>query len=145
MTRTLRTPLALAAGLMLATSLAACGSETTDTATSAASQAGASASSAASQAGASASSAVAGATGAATGKTYTIAVVNDHDNESSCWAAIDGKVYDLTTWIGKHPGGPNRITSICGQDATDAFKQQHGDDNTPNKRLAGFEIGTLQK
>ncbi|MCH8613613.1 cytochrome b5 domain-containing protein [Arsenicicoccus dermatophilus] len=80
---------------------------------------------------------------AAGGKTYTIAVVNDHDNATSCWAAIDGKVYDLTTWISRHPGGPKRIEGICGQDATAQFTTQHGANAEAKARLATFQIGTL--
>src|SRR5690242_3032626 len=58
-------------------------------------------------------------------KTYTLAEVATHKNNSSCWTAINGKVYDLTSWINRHPGGPERILNICGTDATDAFNIQH--------------------
>ncbi len=41
--------------------------------------------------------------------TYSMAMVAKHGGSSSCWTAINGKVYDLTAWIGQHPGGPVNI------------------------------------
>src|ERR1700749_592681 len=40
---------------------------------------------------------------------YTLATIATHNNASSCWAALNGKVYDLTSWINQHPGGPEHI------------------------------------
>lgn len=76
-------------------------------------------------------------------KTFTMVEVQQHASASSCWTAIDGKVYDVTNWINQHPGGPQRIISLCGTDGTAAFHGQHGSQTQPNKKLAGFEIGTL--
>lgn len=82
-------------------------------------------------------------TPSASAKAYTITDVQQHASASSCWSAIDGKVYDLTAWINQHPGGPQRILSLCGTDGTTAFHDQHGSQSQPNQKLAGFEIGTL--
>jgi cytochrome b involved in lipid metabolism len=75
--------------------------------------------------------------------TYTSAQVAAHSGASSCWAVINGTVYDLTSWINQHPGGPDRILSICGKDGTAAFEGQHGTQGRPNAILATFKIGTL--
>lgn len=77
------------------------------------------------------------------GAAYTLAQVREHASTTSCWAAVSGSVYDLTTWIGQHPGGAAAITGLCGTDATAAFTAQHGDDQAPQQRLAGFRIGAL--
>jgi cytochrome b involved in lipid metabolism len=82
--------------------------------------------------------------GASTATGYTLAMVATHKNASSCWTAIDGKVYDLTKWINQHPGGTEAILSICGKDGTAAFHTQHEGQSEPAERLAGFQIGTLQ-
>lgn len=111
--------LACSAALLLTTSLAACGEKADDDAPAA-------------QPPASAAS-----------TTYTMADVKKHADPSSCWTVIDGKVYDVTQWIGQHPGGPNRIEALCGNDATGAFNGQHSNDTTPHKRLASFQIGVL--
>ena len=74
---------------------------------------------------------------------YTMDDVAAHDSEASCWAAIDGNVYDLTEWIGQHPGGSQRILPLCGTDATAAFQDQHDSDDRPQEQLAQFRIGDL--
>ena len=74
---------------------------------------------------------------------YTLAQIATHNNASSCWAAINGKVYNLTAWINQHPGGPERILSICGTDGSAAFNGQHGGQSQPANELTNFYIGTL--
>jgi cytochrome b involved in lipid metabolism len=74
---------------------------------------------------------------------YTLADVAQHPTASSCWSAIDGNVYDLTSWINQHPGGPEAILGICGTDGSAAFNAQHGGQSRPETELATFKIGTL--
>lgn len=80
---------------------------------------------------------------ASAASTYTMADVGKHNNEQSCWTVVDGKVYDVTQWIGQHPGGRQRILNLCGKDGSADFTGQHGNDDTAKGRLASFEIGTL--
>ena len=75
---------------------------------------------------------------------YTLKEISTHSSASSCWSAIQNNVYDLTSWINKHPGGPNRILSICGKDGTSAFMGQHAGQSRPQNELAGFLIGILK-
>lgn len=77
-------------------------------------------------------------------KTYSFEEVQIHNSKQSCWSAIRGKVYDLTSWISNHPGGEKAILSICGKDGTEAFVNQHGGKDKPEKTLSQFEIGELQ-
>ncbi|MGC9605149.1 MAG: cytochrome b5-like heme/steroid binding domain-containing protein [Minisyncoccia bacterium] len=74
---------------------------------------------------------------------YTMADVAKHNSASSCWTAINSKVYDLTNWIGQHPGGQQAILSICGIDGSAAFNNQHGGQSRPANELAAFYIGDL--
>lgn len=74
---------------------------------------------------------------------YTLAEVAVHADASSCWTAVGGKVYDLTSFIAKHPGGAENILRICGIDGTAAFEKQHGGDSKPENTLDGFYIGEL--
>lgn len=61
----------------------------------------------------------------ASGQQFTLEEVALNNTASSCWAVVDGSVYDLTTWIAEHPGGPRVIERLCGTDATSAFTNQH--------------------
>jgi cytochrome b involved in lipid metabolism len=78
-----------------------------------------------------------------TSTVYTLADVAQHSTATSCWSAINGGVYDLTSWINKHPGGPEAILGICGKDGSAAFNAQHGGQSRPANELAGFKIGVL--
>jgi len=77
-------------------------------------------------------------------KTYTMEEISKHNSKESCWTVIRGDVYDLTRWIDKHPGGPDKILKICGKDGTDLFVRQHGGKEKQEKILEGFEIGVLK-
>jgi hypothetical protein len=74
---------------------------------------------------------------------YTMAQVRANNSATSCWAVINGTVYNLTTWINSHPGGSGAIISLCGTDATSAFTSKHGSKSGPNSQLAGFRLGPL--
>jgi cytochrome b involved in lipid metabolism len=76
-------------------------------------------------------------------KTYTMSDVSAHNNKSDCWTAINGGVYNLTTWIGQHPGGEQAILQLCGKDGSAAFNGQHGGMAQQAQILATFRIGLL--
>lgn len=76
-------------------------------------------------------------------KSYTMAEVAKHGSPSNCWSAINGGVYNLTSWIDQHPGGSDDIISMCGTDASSAYNSQHGGQRRPANELAGFKIGVL--
>eukprot|EP00933_Yihiella_yeosuensis_P065894 TRINITY_DN6989_c2_g4_i1.p1 TRINITY_DN6989_c2_g4~~TRINITY_DN6989_c2_g4_i1.p1 ORF type:complete len:738 (-),score=156.14 TRINITY_DN6989_c2_g4_i1:55-2268(-) len=48
-----------------------------------------------------------------------------HNTPDDCWVAIDGKVYDLTEFLGRHPGGKATILAWAGKDATKFFNEIH--------------------
>ncbi|MFZ2621068.1 MAG: cytochrome b5-like heme/steroid binding domain-containing protein [Minisyncoccia bacterium] len=75
--------------------------------------------------------------------TFTLAQVATHNSSASCYSVVNGGVYDLTAWIGQHPGGSSAIKSMCGVDASDAFNGQHGGQARPASELTGFKIGVL--
>jgi cytochrome b involved in lipid metabolism len=66
-----------------------------------------------------------------------------HQSATDCWVAIDGNVYNLTDWVSKHPGGPDKIIKLCGKDGSVIFNGQHGGQPQPEAALAMFKIGTL--
>lgn len=75
----------------------------------------------------------------------SITEVANHADSKSCWSAIDGSVYELTDWIGKHPGGATVIKAICGKDGSGAFNGQHAGQKRPADFLASYKIGELAK
>ncbi len=90
-----------------------------------------------------ASTAAPSASASATTATFTLAQVAQHSTATDCWTVVDGKVYDLTEWVGRHPGGTRAVTGMCGVDATAAFQRAHAGEQGPADALARYQIGTL--
>lgn len=55
---------------------------------------------------------------------FTPAQVAPHNLASDCWMIINGKVYNLTSFIPIHPGG-NAMVPFCGQDGSAIFASIH--------------------
>ncbi|CAD8150575.1 unnamed protein product [Paramecium pentaurelia] len=66
-----------------------------------------------------------------------------HDNQSSAYVAIKGKVYDVTSFLNSHPGGREFLLLNCGRDASLAFQSYHPFSEKPEKLLEKYLIGDL--
>ncbi len=75
---------------------------------------------------------------------YSEAQVSAHNSSQSCWSIIEGKVYDLTAYIPRHKGGPEKIIAICGKDGTAEFSEEHDGKQKPAIELAKMYLGDLQ-
>ena len=78
------------------------------------------------------------------GQLITEAQLLAHSTLDSCWAAVEGVVYDLSGYGAEHPGGASQIQALCGTDATAAFSAEHGFVGTPANVLAAMKIGDLE-
>ncbi len=76
-------------------------------------------------------------------KTFTMTEVSVHSTDKSCYTTINGNVYDVTSYIPRHPGGVSKILKICGKDGSSLFEDQHGGQTKPEQLLASFKIGVL--
>ncbi len=75
--------------------------------------------------------------------TFTLAQIATHNVTSDCWTAINGSVYNLTSFIAAHPGGEATIATLCGIDGTAAFNAIHGTDGIAEAALVPLKIGIL--
>ena len=69
-----------------------------------------------------------------------------HATETDCWMAIQGVVYDITSYLPDHPSRPSVILPWCGKDASDAYKTKtKGRSHTPEADglLPRYRIGVL--
>jgi cytochrome b involved in lipid metabolism len=81
-------------------------------------------------------------TASAVALTYSLADIAAHNSGDNCWMALDGKVFDVSKYTPKHPGG-EAILQGCGKDATEMFKGvPHSDKATA--MLGSFYIGDLR-
>lgn len=71
-------------------------------------------------------------------KHFTREEIEKHNARDDCWIVVDGKVYDATSVLEWHPGGPAAIMAHAGkvhQDTTDEFASIH--DDFANQKLNG--------
>ncbi|MEM0437772.1 MAG: cytochrome b5-like heme/steroid binding domain-containing protein [Candidatus Micrarchaeia archaeon] len=60
-----------------------------------------------------------------------------HSTAQDCWVVVEGKVYDVTSIMGKHPNVAKCIIPFCGKDATSSFRSyEHSND-----ALKGIYVG----
>jgi len=77
---------------------------------------------------------------------YTLQQVAAHASAASCWLAVEGKVYDVTPYIPRHPAPQKVLLRWCGKEATEGMRtKSYGGDHTPEAwgMLDEFLIGTL--
>ena len=72
-----------------------------------------------------------------------------HNKANDCWLLISSKIYNVTSYIGSHPGGANEIIKFCGTDATTAFQTKDGRGNNHSQAayamLVPYYIGNLNQ
>lgn len=76
-------------------------------------------------------------------KALTADEVALHSTAADCWSVVNGNVYDLTSFVNRHPGGSGNINLMCGKDATSAFTGQHGSGGKANNELSNLLLGPL--
>ncbi|XP_050373449.1 cytochrome b5 [Argentina anserina] len=75
-------------------------------------------------------------------KLYTMKEASQHNTKDDCWIVIDGKVYDVSTYMDDHPGGDDVILATTGQDATDEFEDA-GHSKSAKELMETMCIGEL--
>lgn len=55
--------------------------------------------------------------------------LQNHNKKSDCWISYSGHIYNMTSYIGFHPGGDDYIIRYCGKDATEIFNRNHSEDS----------------
>lgn len=73
----------------------------------------------------------------------TMDEVAQHATPDDCWTVIDGHVYDMTSFLGRHPAGERAIERLCGRDGTRDFNGEHSGENEPGSWLETLKIGKL--
>lgn len=84
---------------------------------------------------------------------YTAAQVAERNTAQECWTIINDKVYNLSSYIPRHPGG-DEILLACGNDGTSLFEQRTTADgqvvggggshsSSAEASLKELQIGTL--
>ena len=75
--------------------------------------------------------------------TYTWQQVAAHNTVDSCWVYCHSSVYDITTWLDRHPGGRDLLLLSAGRDVTDLLPSYHPFTDAPQRVLSKYLIGQL--
>ncbi|CAN6675798.1 unnamed protein product [Malus baccata var. baccata] len=75
-------------------------------------------------------------------KLYTMQEASQHNTKDNCWVVIDGKVYDVSTYLDDHPGGDDVLLAATGRDATEDFEEA-GHSKTAREEMKALCIGEV--
>ncbi|KAJ2979457.1 hypothetical protein NUW58_g7193 [Xylaria curta] len=59
---------------------------------------------------------------------WDAAEVAKHNKTDDCWVVINNNIWDVTDWLGKHPGGQQVIFDHAGGNASGAYNGKHPPD-----------------
>lgn len=75
---------------------------------------------------------------------YTRNEVSEHCFEGDVWIIIRDRVYDVSSFVDRHPGGSEIMFDYAGMDATDAFESL-GHSEDARKLVLKFDIGGVKE
>ncbi len=58
-------------------------------------------------------------------KVVSFEELNKHNTPADLWVSVNGSVYDVTSFIDKHPGLRGPFINYAGKDASDGFNKVH--------------------
>lgn len=69
-----------------------------------------------------------------------------HNDKDDCWISYQKKVYDVTSYLPKHPGSAQAIIPYCGtaEEFEKAFTSQHGTSKVGLLQKMGIYKGELE-
>lgn len=73
----------------------------------------------------------------------SLALLSKHDSVNDCWVAYNGKVYDISSYLPRHPGSSAAIAPSCGtaDEFKNAFEGKHGTNKVSSLMNVGVLIG----
>ena len=76
-------------------------------------------------------------------KVFTLEEISKHNTLTDCWIIINDSLYDVTSYIDRHPGGSDKIIKYAGNDATAEFNSIHS--QYAKSILKAFIVGKLKE
>lgn len=75
-------------------------------------------------------------------KLYTREEVAKHTESNDLWLIISNKVYDLTSFLDKHPGGEEVLLGQGGKDGTEVF-EDIGHSSDARQMMESYKVGEV--
>jgi len=77
-------------------------------------------------------------------QSYTLDEVGKNKSGKAIWIVVDKKVYDVSSYLKEHPGGPAILKNVGGTDATRQFYEAHEPTKSNVKKvLKKLHIGVI--
>lgn len=73
---------------------------------------------------------------------YTLEEIRQHNMSKDTWLIVHDKVYDITSFLGEHPGGEEVLLEQAGLDATESFEDV-GHSTDAREMLQQYFIGEV--
>lgn len=73
----------------------------------------------------------------------SLSEIKKHNKRTDCWLEVEGSVYNMTSFIGIHPGG-DAIAKGCGTNATLLFNSVPSHKQAVRDLLNTFKIGIIK-
>jgi hypothetical protein len=67
-----------------------------------------------------------------------------HNTSDDCWTVVQDGVYDVTSFVSRHPAGSSAIKEMCGTNASEDYLGEHSGQQEPEMWLEKLKIGTLK-
>jgi cytochrome b involved in lipid metabolism len=81
-------------------------------------------------------------------KSSTMDEVANHASAKDCWIVMEQKVYDVSSYIPKHPAPEAAVIKYCGKNADHGWKTKDNENahsRSAAQLLRRYEIGSLAK
>jgi cytochrome b involved in lipid metabolism len=78
-------------------------------------------------------------------RAISIDEVRLHNTHKDCWTVVGESVYDVTSFVSRHPAGSPAIKEMCGKNASEDYLGEHSGQREPEMWLEKLKIGTLKK
>lgn len=76
-------------------------------------------------------------------RAITLEEVRRHNVPSDCWTVVGSEVFDVTSFVYRHPAGSPAIKEMCGKNSSEEFLDEHSGQREPEMWLDKLKIGTL--
>jgi len=71
----------------------------------------------------------------------SLSELSSHNTANDCWVVFENKVYDITNFLPKHPGGIHTISPYCG--SADGFEKAFLKEHRKSKVSLLMDVGVF--
>lgn len=78
-------------------------------------------------------------------RSISIDEVRLHNTHTDCWTVVGDSVYDVTSFVSRHPAGSPAIKEMCGKNASEEYLGEHSGQKEPEMWLEKLKLGVVKR